>query len=279
LKTFNGIFNVSDMKSRFKVSIFHTEKRDHLSRFHIHKFKYALFPKDNAVTSSIINGRQYEPYIFDFIIKNNIDLLHSDVVDAGANNGNFTIDFAMLVGDAGRVYAFEPQRIIYYQLCGNVFMNGIDNVICINKALSNISKVVNIQYPNYFHEGQVNFGDVKVISKLGERFEEVEATTLDNYDFVNLKLIKIDVQGYEYNVLKGSIMTIERHRPYIIFELEEEYLNINGHTSNDLLEFFKSVGYVVRQFQKGVKYHTRNGECLDWIAIPEEKFSDSVIIP
>lgn len=267
------------MKNRFKVSIFHLEKRDFYSRFHIHKYKFALFPKDNAVTSSIINGRQYEPYIFEFLVKNNIDLTHSDVIDVGANNGNFTIDFAMLVGDTGRVYAFEPQRIIYYQLCGNVFMNGLDNVICINQALSNKSETVNIQYPDYFNEGQVNFGDVRIVDKPNTRFEQVEAKRLDEYDFVNLSLIKIDVQGYEYNVLNGAIDTIDKHRPFIVFELEEQHLIHNGCKSNDILEFFKSIGYVAKHFQNGIKYNTQSGDCLDWVAIPEEKYSDDIIIP
>lgn len=267
------------MKSRFNINLYQIEKRDFFSRFFIHKFKFALFPNDNAVTSSIINGRQYEPYIFDFLVKNNIDLNGCDVIDVGANNGNFTIDFAMLVGDEGRVFAFEPQRLIYYQLCGNVFINGLDNVYCYNLALSDENSTLDIEVPDYHSKLKVNFGDVRVGTYLQEKTDTVSSIRLDNLDFKHLKLIKIDVQGFETYVIRGAEKTIKKHRPFIVFEVDDDYLQKSFTTKDELLNLLYSFGYDIQQFQKGIPYNTTSGECLDWIGIPKELSSNNFYIP
>src|SRR6185295_11683135 len=57
------------------------------------------------------------------------------VIDAGANIGTHTLFFANTVGARGRVFAFEPQRVIYQMLCGNVALNVHGNVMTVQAAL------------------------------------------------------------------------------------------------------------------------------------------------
>jgi len=146
------------MKSKFITQIYQIQKKDLTNAFTTNTLKYALFPNDNAVTSSIIEGWQYEWYIFDFLNKNQIDCEGKTILDIGGNNGNFAVDFAHLVGDSGVVHSFEPQRIIYYQLCANVFLNGLNNVYCHNEAVGNEDGNTMIETPDYFEKGGVNFG-------------------------------------------------------------------------------------------------------------------------
>ena len=137
-----------------------------------------MFPNDNAVTQSLIKGFLYEQYMFDFLKDNSINLLDSDVIEVGSNNGHFTIEFAELVGDKGRVFAYEPQRIIFQQLCCNLFLNGIDNVIANQVAIGNEKGVVKFEYANYLSVGAVNFGDVSVYEEQKSKhksFEEVNS--------------------------------------------------------------------------------------------------------
>ena len=122
--------------------------------------KYCLFPNDNAVTQSLIQGFLYEEYMFDFLKDNSINLIDSDVIEIGSNNGHFTIEFAELVGNRGRVFSYEPQRIIFQQLCCNLFLNGIDNVFAYQLAIGNEKGVVKFEKADYFNNGSVNFGDV-----------------------------------------------------------------------------------------------------------------------
>ena len=266
------------MKTKFNINMYQVQKKDFKSAFITNTLKYALFPNDNAVTSSIINGTQYESYMFEFLNRNLINTDAKDIIDIGANNGSFAIDFAHLVGDNGKVHSYEPQRIIYYQLCGNVFMNGLDNVYCHNLAIGDCVDTVNIENPDYFETGAVNFGNVKV-GKNGDSVTQVPLDVFD-YQYQDIVFIKIDVQGYELNVIKGAEKIIAKHRPYLFVEFEEDLLQEAGTSEKELQEKIESLGYVVKRFQEGIPYQTTSGKCLDCVCIPKEKFEEfNHIIP
>ncbi len=262
------------MKRKFGTQIYDVDRKSFEHFFTINRRRYALFPNDNAVSLTLINNQIYEPYLFWFLNDNAIDLTGTDVIDVGANNGHFTIEFADLVGEGGRVYAFEPQRIIYQQLCGNVFMNGLDNVYAYNVALGDQEGKTNIEVPDYYYNGPVNFGDVRLVNP-GEvyAYEQVDLRTLDSYDFRNVSIIKIDVQGYEPWVIRGAKNTIKRHNPYLFVEIEGESLEKFSYDERSLISEIESLGYAVFRFQKGVPYQTKTGTCLDCVCIPIEKYN------
>lgn len=266
------------MKSKFKNEIFEIQRPNFIQVFKPLTRRYCLFPKDNAVTSSLIQGTVYEPYLFYFITDNQIDLEGTDVIEVGSNNGNFTIEFAEMVGDNGRIFAFEPQRVIFQQLCGNIFMNGLDNVYAYNVAVGDQSGFIKMETPDYFSEDFVNFGDVGVCVDNNQDKEVSQITTVDSFDFRSVSLMKIDVQGYEVNVLKGSLETIEKHRPFIFIEVEDHNLKKFGSSESDLFDFLKNLGYSVQRFQKGIPYQTYSGECLDCVCIPNELLSERSFI-
>ena len=250
------------MKKTFNIQYFERIRKNHIHALQPAYRKYILFPNDNAVTSCLINGSIYEPYYFDFISDNLINLDGMEIIDIGANNGHFTVEFAQYVGDTGKVHSFEPKRIIFQQLCGNVFLNGLDNVYTY------------VEKPNYFDSGYVNFGDVHVLESNDENVEKVEIKTIDSYEFENVGLIKIDAQGFESYILSGAINTINKHRPYIFIEIEEDQLKKYGFDEQSLINQIEKMGYVVRRFHIGVPYQTVSGMCLDCVCIPNEKLQE-----
>lgn len=256
------------MKRQFYVQYFERQRKNLESPLYVNNRKYALIPTDNAVTRSLIEGWSYEDYIWRFLDKNCISLKDKTVIDVGANNGQFTIEFACLVGDAGKVHAFEPQRIVFQQLCGNVFLNGIDNVYAHNLAVGKESGEVFIETPDYYAIENMNLGNVSV----GEVGDKIKCIALDDMDFEDVALLKIDVQGFEPNVLAGAVKTIEKHRPFIICEVEHPLLEKFGSSDKALIKQMEDLGYEVRQFDPGIRYVSWNGECLDYVAIPKEVY-------
>jgi FkbM family methyltransferase len=265
------------MKTKFQIGLYQSSKRDFIVKHITNNLKFALFPNDNAVSSSIINGWQYEPYMFEFLVRNNIQTTSRSIIDIGGNNGSFAVDFAHLVGDSGNVYSFEPQRIIFYQLCANVFLNGLDNVYCHNVAIGDgFDGHVRIDIPDYHNKGDVNFGDVRV----SQKGDLVEQRALDSYVFDDVVFIKIDVQGYEGFVIDGAKETIKKHRPYLFVEFEDHLLKEQGSSELELQSKIESLGYIVKPFQEGITYQSHSGKCLDYVGIPKEKFEEfNHIIP
>jgi FkbM family methyltransferase len=134
-------------------------------------------------------------------------------LDIGANLGAHTLPFARLVGPGGAVFAFEPQRILFQILCGNVALNEIGNVRALPFALGRSAG--SIKVPALDYAGINNFGGVSLGTEHGEN---VTMITLDQLGLAKVRLIKIDVEGMELDVLGGAGATLARCRPILYVE-------------------------------------------------------------
>jgi FkbM family methyltransferase len=138
------------------------------------------------------------------------------VVDVGANVGTHTTAFANAVGTGGRVIAFEPQPRVFELLERNVQANGYDNVSLYRFALGAERSV---RYaPPTDYAAHVNVGAVSLLSDAEESSHPVDVVTLDSFELDAVRLIKIDVEGMECDVLRGAVRTLRRCRPVVSVE-------------------------------------------------------------
>jgi FkbM family methyltransferase len=137
------------------------------------------------------------------------------VIDAGANIGTHTVCFANAVGPTGRVYAFEPQRHVHDLLWNNVAVNGLLNqTICTRAAVGSVAGTLFV--PDLPPHLILNFGALS----LGDYDEgdTVPVVAIDDLDLHHCRLIKIDVEGMESEVLRGAEQTIRWKRPFLFVE-------------------------------------------------------------
>lgn len=139
------------------------------------------------------------------------------VIDAGANIGALTVPLARIVGPTGRVFAFEPQRHIHALLCTNLVLNGLENVVADRIALGR--EVGEVLIPHHSLGEALNFGGVGV--GLGEA---CAASTIDALHLPALRLLKVDVEGFEREVLEGAEATLGRLRPLLYVENDRREL-------------------------------------------------------
>jgi FkbM family methyltransferase len=137
------------------------------------------------------------------------------VIDIGANIGTHTVPFAKLVGHKGLVFAYEPQRIVYYCLCANVALNNLTNVHCLRQAVGNAEGSIDV--PELDFRKPNNFGGLELGKVSGT---PVKLTKLDNLKLPRLDFIKIDVEGMELDVIKGAESLISKYRPLIYMEVD-----------------------------------------------------------
>ena len=132
------------------------------------------------------------------------------IVDIGANIGNHSIYFSKSCS-AKRVYSFEPIQSTFDVLCKNLELNRCENVEAYNIALGEKETLCSIKNadPN-------NIGGTQL-----EPDEKGSIITkdLDSFSLKEVSLIKIDVEGMEYDVLMGAKKTINTNRPYILIEI------------------------------------------------------------
>jgi len=143
------------------------------------------------------------------------------VVQAGGNCGLYPRLFAKYFK---YVYTFEPDPLNFHCLVNNC---QLDNIIKFNGALGANNEMVRVQ-----RSGMSNVGCHTVNSHDGERF--VPQFTIDQLNLPACDFIQLDVEGYEINILKGAIKTIEKYKPGISCE--------NG-TNNGIPELLVQYGY------------------------------------
>jgi len=185
---------------------------------------YALFKHDDIVSNNVRAGG-YETELQVESAKLLAGHTTGTVLDIGANLGSYTVPVAKAHPHL-QFHSFEPQRIIYYQLCANVFLNRLDNVYAYQYGLSDAEWAEPMVMPDY--DKEQNIGAFSVDPAVREKDYEVrtEGVTefincvkLDLLKLTNVRLIKIDVEGHELEALCGAYETLQTNNfPPIIFE-------------------------------------------------------------
>lgn len=181
-------------------------------------------------------------------------------LDIGAHIGTHTLVMASSVGPDGKVYAFEPSRKIYRELCMNAALTGASNVIPIRAALGKKRGVISV-VPSTFPN---NEGSSFVIhEQKGDNAAVV--IRLDDLHLENVSFMKIDVENMEGEVLAGALETIKKNRPVMLVEIQgnwnraQELREDTAALKQETFDRLRSLGYNVSYV----------GAC-DYLAIPIE---------
>ena len=161
---------------------------------------------DEYVGKSLKNYGEYNPDETEFILA-----LAAErgglILDIGANIGTIT---QALVHNGYHVAAFEPQKALFDIL----ELNAGDRADLYNVALG--EKAGTTRMPKVQYHVRGNFGGISC----GSGEIEVPLRTLDSYQFNNVGLIKLDVEGFEEYVLRGGLNTILDSKPWIYLEAD-----------------------------------------------------------
>ena len=162
--------------------------------------------------------------------------------DVGSNIGLMSIVASKFVGRNGKVYSFEPEREVFSILQENIRLNQLENVYTYKVACGSTKQRRLVLYKN---EG-INRGSASLI-KLQEdsQREEVSVETLDDFvgdvlaeEITDLRMIKIDVEGWELEVLKGSKNLLCSPKAPIICI---EYSNLHPVYNGRLLDIYNYI--------------------------------------
>ncbi len=166
---------------------------------------------------------------------------NDEVIDVGANIGFFTLIFSTLVGEYGKVYAFEPHPRIYKYLQGNLVLNKVDNVYALNLALGNKSETLKFS-DQKDDDSNLVVADDSGITVPAERLDAV------GIESVSVSLLKIDVEGYEKFVLEGAGHTLQKVQCIYFESIERHFLKF-GYKLGDLLNILINQGFRILEIE------------------------------
>ncbi|NWJ41142.1 MAG: FkbM family methyltransferase [Geothrix sp.] len=157
----------------------------------------------------------------------------SIVLDVGASVGTRTVPLAQLAGSGGVVVAFEPQPVLYKNLCANLVLNSIPNAVTYAMALGPCTGECQLRAL-----GDSQSGDLD--GRTGDDAEEGEVVPLgrlDDFQLDRVDFIRLDVGGDEAAVLEGAAETIKRCRPIMYIK------NDHAEKSADLIQRLFEMDY------------------------------------
>lgn len=181
-------------------------------------------------------------------------------LDAGANIGVHTVEWARAMSGWGRVLAFEAQEYVFYALAGNIALNNCFNASARWSALGERDGHIDTPEPDYLRPG--SFGSLELRKRAKVEFIGQEVSyapedcvrtpmvAIDSLALGRLDFLKIDVEGMEIEVLRGARTTLARCKPIV------------------MLEVIKSDGEALAVFMRELGYRTtREGMGANLLAI------------
>jgi len=234
-----------------------------INRFIIHRLKSSFaevqgnkmfLDSKDSLLFSIIGA--YEPFETELVKK---EIKKGDVVlDLGANIGYYTLIFAKLVGEKGKVFAFEPEPDNFALLKKNVEINGYKNVVLVQKAVSNKTGKLKL----YLCKDNTGGHSIHPFESPqdGNQSIEIEATRLDDYFKTydgKIDFIKMDIQGAEKEAVQGMSSLLKKNKNVkVVSEFWPSGLKQGGIEPEEYLELLTGFGfklYEVSEREKKIK--------------------------
>lgn len=168
----------------------------------------------------------YEQEVLDkWVLPNSYNVIY----DIGANIGNHSIYFSYNFPRAN-IYSFEPMKENYMLLENNIKENNFNNTTLFNFALGMSEMEASMEFRVENNNGTAS------INENSENGEKVMVKVLDELNLPLPNFVKIDVEGFELNVLKGMKRILIQSKPDLWIEVDEE-------NSTQVIDFLSELGY------------------------------------
>jgi len=177
------------------------------------------------------------------------------VIDVGANRGNFSLYASRLVGPRGKVIAFEPNPICVDLLQREVQTNAIDNITVVHCGLSDSDAILTLTVPT-INSGEGSFTDSAYRDNV--KFQVPTCRGDDVLKGETPAVIKVDVEGFETNVIRGLSETIRQCSPVLITEVIGDHLERAGSSIAEFCSTMEGLGY------KGFRLTLTGKRARDW---------------
>ncbi|MGH9414278.1 MAG: FkbM family methyltransferase [Terriglobales bacterium] len=184
-----------------------------------------------------------------------IELAGAVVYDVGAFTGAYSLFFSRQVGEAGRVIAFEPRAESYAKLVANLERNRIQNVLPLPIALGATAG----RRALFMLPGMPTTASLapEALTPLRRKSGEVEVQRLDvliaSIPLPPPRLLKVDVEGLEMEVLEGAKATLEQYRPDLLIEVHGDSGRHKTQRVDAMCALLRPLGYSLLHAETGVR--------------------------
>ncbi|MDO8658547.1 MAG: FkbM family methyltransferase [Candidatus Levybacteria bacterium] len=204
--------------------------------------KKMVLDLDSHIDRTIFFHEYVEKELSDFLSK--YLKKESTFFDIGANSGYFSLLTSTII-ENGSIHAFEPVQYIYNNFSKSVKINNIKNIFINNVCVGSKNKKVDFYVASHSDVSSIRKTDFQKSSKK----IKCKMITLESYcDMKNIKridMIKIDTEGNEFDILRGSMKILKRFKPVLIIEFSNKTTESFGYHPNIMYDYLTGLGYKI----------------------------------
>ena len=261
LNLFRNIFKVSFLETRLRRLVDGKKTSAFISKLVPNNYQYAPGTVREFEYKGVRLKLDIHDYISHYLYFGFKDTSHEKlmglvnqgdvVLDIGTNFGTTILQFADLVGKDGVTYGFEPDPINFAICKTNLKLNDHSNVFVENVGLGSENGKVSLIVDTESNRGGNRIG----VASQDKESHEIDICVLDEWvgsrDIQRIDLIKIDVEGYEMEVLKGASNVLLRYRPVLFIELDDNNLRQQNSSAPQVVGFLERLNYLIVHSENG----------------------------
>jgi FkbM family methyltransferase len=167
------------------------------------------------------------------------------VLDIGTNFGTTILQFARIIGKDGLAYGFEPDPTNFSICQNNIKLNKFSNIRVENLGVGSKDDTLLLVVDSEYNRGMNKIS----LENNGKESFFVKIICIDDWveskNITQVDLIKIDVEGFEMEVLKGAEKTLKTFKPLLFIELDNNNLKLHNSSAKELVEYLMFLGYEI----------------------------------
>jgi FkbM family methyltransferase len=209
----------------------------------INGYKMSVMPNDEGISTSLLMFKTHEPLTTQLISK----ILKKGMycIDIGSNIGYYALLENKIVGNEGRIVSIEPSPTNFKLLKENILLQNSSNMEAYNFAAGNKKGTV-----KFMIDTKSNWCKVVDDDEVSDNVIDIESNTLDNFleklSIRQIDFLRMDVEGFEANIIEGAQKTIQKFKPILAIEIHKNFMG--NEKTKTLLQNLMNMRYQIKHF-------------------------------
>jgi len=210
------------------------------------KYEIQTLPGDEGISTELQIYGIHEPLTTHLVLN---EIKEGMIcLDLGSNIGYYAIIESNIVGKSGKIFAIEPSPINF-----QILKTNLENQKMGNYTVNNIAIGENDEEMEFIVSKKSNWSKIRINSEevnSGDEVIKIPVKTLDSFvkenNIAKIDILRMDVEGYEYNILKGAKSVLEQFKPKLLIEVHKMYLGTKK--TLEMLKNLQNLKYEIKFF-------------------------------
>lgn len=210
------------------------------------KYEFQTIENDKGISTELQIYESHEPLTTHLMIK---ELKENMVcVDLGSNIGYYAVIESNIIGESGKIFAIEPSPVNFPILRLNLENQKKNNFLAYNIAIGDKNEDMEFIISTKSNWSKIRMNNENINS--ADKIIKIPVKTLDSFVIENnitkIDILRMDVEGFEYNIILGANNVLEKYKPKIFVEIHKMYLG--KEKTCEIFNDLKNKGYEIKYY-------------------------------